>query len=72
MAQRKNISTHTPSEERVGYSRAVVVGNRMYVSGTISVDEQGNVVGKNVNHKLSSSSKKLIVYSKKAVSNPMT
>ena len=46
--ERKNISTHTPSEERVGYSRAVVVGNRLYIGGTTSVDEEGTVVGDNV------------------------
>lgn len=43
---RKNISTNTPSERRVGYSRAVVVGKRMYVSGTTSVDNIGQTVGK--------------------------
>lgn len=48
MAKRKNVSTHTPSEERVGYSRMVVVGNRAYVSGTTSVDEKGKIVGKTV------------------------
>ncbi len=43
---RKNISTNTPSERRVGYSRAVVVDNKMYISGTTSMDEEGNTIGK--------------------------
>lgn len=43
---RKNISTGTPSESRVGYSRAVVVNNTMYVSGTTSIDQKGETVGK--------------------------
>lgn len=42
---RKNISTDTPSEKRVGYSRAVVINNRMYVSGTTAIDEEGGTVG---------------------------
>lgn len=42
---RKNISTHTPSELRVCYSRAVVFNNTMYMSGTTSVNEKGEVVG---------------------------
>lgn len=43
---RKNISTHTPSEKRVGYSRAVIVDKTIWVSGTTSVDEDGKTVGK--------------------------
>lgn len=45
---RKEISTHTPSEDRVGYSRAVRIDNRIYFSGTTAQDGKGNVVGKNV------------------------
>ena len=45
---RKNISTNTPSEKRVGYSRAVVINNRMYVTGTTSVDENGKTRGKSL------------------------
>ena len=43
---RKNISTNTPSEKRVGYSRAVVINNTMYISGTTSTNEKGETVGK--------------------------
>lgn len=45
---RKNISTNTPSEKRVGYSRAVRINNRIYFSGTTSMDEKGDVVGKSL------------------------
>lgn len=45
---RKEISTHTPSEERVGYSRAVRVDNRIYFSGTTAQDEQGRAIGETV------------------------
>lgn len=45
---RKEISTHTPSEDRVGYSRAVRVGNRIHFSGTTAQDEKGDTVGQDV------------------------
>lgn len=45
---RKNISTHTPSENHVGYSRVVVINNHAYVTGTTSVDETGKTIGKNL------------------------
>lgn len=32
-------------EQVVGYSRAVRVGNRIYVTGTTATDEIGNIVG---------------------------
>jgi enamine deaminase RidA (YjgF/YER057c/UK114 family) len=42
---RRNIFSSTKWEQVVGYSRAVRVGTRVYVSGTTAVDEQGKIVG---------------------------
>lgn len=43
--QRTNFSTGAKWEDIVGYSRAVRVGNLVEVTGTVAVDDGGNVVG---------------------------
>lgn len=43
MAERRRVPTEAPWAEKVGYSRAVRVGDTIYVSGTAPIDADGRV-----------------------------
>ncbi len=45
MTERKRISSDSPYEEIIGFSRAVRVGDTVYVSGTVAWGEDGKLVG---------------------------
>ena len=44
MTPRERISSGAKWEPIVGYSRAVKVGNRIYVTGTTAIDDEGELV----------------------------
>ena len=44
---RLNIASGTPWEPLRGYSRAVVIGDRLFISGSTAVTEKGDVVAAN-------------------------
>jgi enamine deaminase RidA (YjgF/YER057c/UK114 family) len=43
--ERQKFSSGAKWEDIVGYSRAIRVGERIYVTGTTALDETGNLVG---------------------------
>ena len=45
MTERRRISSNSPYEDVIGFSRAVRVGDTVYVSGTVAWSEDGSFVG---------------------------
>ncbi len=45
MTDRQLISSGSPYEPKIGFSRAVKAGNTIYVSGTVAWDDDGKLVG---------------------------
>lgn len=47
MKNRTNISSGAKWEDIVGYSRLVKMNNQVFVTGTVAIDDHGNIVGEN-------------------------
>lgn len=47
MTDRQKVSSGVKWEDVVGYSRAVRVGNRVYMTGTTATNDTGEIVGEN-------------------------
>ena len=45
MTERRRVSSNSPYEDIIGFSRAVRVGDTVYVSGTVAWGEDGAFVG---------------------------
>jgi len=45
MGQRTNITSNSPLESIFGYSRAVKVGDQVFVSGTTAIQPDGTLIG---------------------------
>jgi enamine deaminase RidA (YjgF/YER057c/UK114 family) len=46
MRRRQNVKGNSPYEPTVGFSRAVRVGNAVYVAGTVATGDDGALVGR--------------------------
>ena len=46
MTERRRVPTSAPWAESVGYSRAIRVGDTIFVSGTAAVGEEGEIVSR--------------------------
>jgi enamine deaminase RidA (YjgF/YER057c/UK114 family) len=44
--ERKRFSTGSPWEDRVGFSRGVLVDGRLYLAGTLDTDADGRPIGR--------------------------
>ncbi len=45
MTERRRVSSNSPYEDIIGFSRAVRVGDTVYVSGTVAWGDDGKLVG---------------------------
>jgi reactive intermediate/imine deaminase len=45
MVERRRVSSNSPYEDVIGFSRAFRVGNTVYVSGTVAWGDDGKLVG---------------------------